>query len=204
MDTTREIADRFRARAEAFERKVAAVQPDQWANQSTCEEWTARDVVGHIIEMHEVMLRPLGRGLSAAPSVDDDPVGAFKSARADIEALLDDRELAKTVCDTPSGRLSVEQHIDQVVSDDLVIHSWDLARATGQDDTMDTADVERMWAGTSAIPPELAEMLHTPGAFGPGIVVFGPEVQVPEDAPLQDRLLGVLGRDRGGYARQAP
>ena len=37
--------------------------------------------------------------------------------------------------------------------------------------------------------------MRIPGAYGPGIVVFGPEVKVPEDAPLQDRLLGLLGRD---------
>ena len=36
---------------------------------------------------------------------------------------------------------------------------------------------------------------RTPGAFGPGVVVFGPRVIVPDDAPMQDRLLGLLGRD---------
>ena len=61
-DTTLEIAARYRARAHAFERRVAAVQPHQWESQSPCEEWTARDVVGHVVEMHEGMLRPLGRG----------------------------------------------------------------------------------------------------------------------------------------------
>lgn len=39
------------------------------------------------------------------------------------------------------------------------------------------------------------EQYRTPGAFGPGVEVFGPEVQVPEDAPLQARLLGLIGRD---------
>ena len=37
--------------------------------------------------------------------------------------------------------------------------------------------------------------MRIPDAFGPGIVVFGPEVPVPDDAPLQDRLLGLMGRD---------
>jgi hypothetical protein len=39
------------------------------------------------------------------------------------------------------------------------------------------------------------ERYRTPDAFGPGIEVFGPEVPVPEDAPLQHRLLGFIGRD---------
>lgn len=192
-----EIADRYRRHADAFERKVVAVRPEQWANQSPCEAWDARGVVGHIVVMHGVMLRPLDRELSSAPSVADDPVGAFRAARADIEAVLDDPALADRECDTPNGRMTVEQQIGDVVSDDLVLHGWDLARATGQDDTMDPDDVERLWSITTAIPPELMEKYRTPGAFGPGVEVYGPEVKVSEDAALQDRLLGLIGRDPG-------
>ena len=39
------------------------------------------------------------------------------------------------------------------------------------------------------------ERFRTPGAFGPGIEVYGAEIEVPQDAPLQDRLLGYVGRD---------
>src|SRR5438105_3271257 len=80
--------------ADAFERKVGAVRPEQWSNQSPCEAWDARDVVEHVVVMHGVMLRPVNREPRAAPSIDDDPVRAFKSARADLEAVLDDPELA--------------------------------------------------------------------------------------------------------------
>jgi uncharacterized protein (TIGR03086 family) len=189
------IAGRYRLRADAFERKVAAVRPDQWDSPSPCVAWTARDVVGHIVDMHEVMFRPLNRTLSPAPALADDPLGTFKAARADVEALLHDPALAATEVDAPAGRLTVEQHVDQVPSADMVLHGWDLARATGQDDTIDPAEVEAMWAGMSAMPAELLEQLRTPGAFGPGVEVFGPEVTVSEDAPLQDRLLGLIGRD---------
>jgi uncharacterized protein (TIGR03086 family) len=191
------IADRYRRHADAFERKVAVVRSDQWANRSPCEAWSARDVVDHIVSMHGVMLRPVDRAPSPAPSVSDDPLGAFQAARADVEAVLDDHELAVAECETPNGRMTVEQQIDEVVSDDLVLHGWDLARATQQDDTMEPEDVERLWSITTAIPAELMEKYRTPGAFGPGVEVFGPEVDVPEDAPLQDRLLGLIGRDPG-------
>ena len=194
------IADRYRRHADAFGRKVAALRPDQWSNQSPCEAWNARDVVDHIVVMHPVMLRPVGLEPSAAPAVNDDPVGAFEAARADVEAVLDDPGLAGTECDTPNGRMTVEQQIDEVVSDDLVFHGWDLARATGQDDTMEPEDVERLWSIITAIPPDLIAKYRTPGAFGPGVEVFGPEVAVPEDAQLQDRLLGLIGRDPGWSA----
>jgi uncharacterized protein (TIGR03086 family) len=191
------IADRYRRRADAFERKLAAVRPDQWSDPSPCAAWNARDVVDHIVSMHGVMLRPVGRGLSPAPSVTDDALGAFKAARADVQAVLDDPELAAIECDTPIGRMPVEQQIDEVVSNDLPQHGWDLARATAQDDTMDREDVERLWSITTAIPAELMDKYRTPGAFGPGVEVFGPEVKIPEDALLQDRLLGLIGRDPG-------
>jgi uncharacterized protein (TIGR03086 family) len=81
-----------------------------------------------------------------------------------------------------------------MVLGEFVLHGWDLARATGQDESMDRTDVERLWASNSAIPDDVIEMYRTPDAFGPGIEVFGPEVQVPADASLQDRLLGFIGR----------
>ncbi|MEU4390263.1 TIGR03086 family metal-binding protein [Kribbella sp. NPDC023855] len=184
------IAGRYRRRAGEFERKVAGVRPEQWGNQSPCAKWSARDVVDHVVMMHGVMLRPVGRTLEAA----NDPLTAFRQARAAVEAVLADPELSAQLCETPTGQMTVEDQIDQVVSDDLVLHGWDLARATGQDETMDPVDVERLWTSTSAIPADVIEKYRTPDAFGPGIEVFGAEVPVPADAPLQDRLLGYIGR----------
>jgi uncharacterized protein (TIGR03086 family) len=190
-----EIAERYRRRADAFERTVAGVRPEQWSNPSPCAQWDARGVVNHIVAMHDAMLRPVGRRLSPAPSVADEPLAAYRAARADVEAALDAPDVASTECDTPMGRTTVEQHIDRVVSDDLVLHGWDLARAVGQDDTIDPQDLARMWPAMSETPAELMEKLRTPDAFGPGIEVFGPEVKVPEDASPQARLLGFIGRD---------
>jgi len=186
-----EISDKYRHRADLFEAKVAAVKPDQWSNQSPCDEWTARGVVGHIIDMHGVMLRGLDRELTPVPALADDPLGAWKAARADIERLLDDHEFAAREVETPGGRMTVEQHVDEVASMDLVLHGWDLAKATGQDDTIDPNEVEKLWPALGNLPEEM----YIPEAFGPGIVVFGPKVDVPEDAPLQARLLGAIGRN---------
>ncbi|MFI6295442.1 TIGR03086 family metal-binding protein [Nonomuraea sp. NPDC050790] len=192
-----EIADVYRRRADAFEAKVAAVRPEQWADPSPCAQWTARDVVEHIVDMHAVMLSPVGRGLSPAPSVKEDPLAAFRAARADVEALLSDPAAANTECDTPSGRMTAARHVNEVVSADLPLHGWDLAKATGQEATIDPEDVRLSWESVSGLPPELLEKFRTPGAFGPGIEVFGREVPVAPEAPLQDRLLGLIGRDPG-------
>jgi uncharacterized protein (TIGR03086 family) len=191
MTGMNEISDRYRRHADAFEAKIAATRPEQWANQSPCEKWSARDVVDHIVAMHGYMLRPVGREL---PDATDDPLANFRAARKAVEDVLTDETLATQETDTPNGRMTVARQIDEVVSDDLVIHGWDLARATGQDETMAPEDVDRLWAMTKAIPPELMEKYRTPGAFGPDVEVLGPEVEVPENAPQQDRLLGLFGR----------
>ncbi len=186
-----DVADRYRARADRFETLVAHTRPEQWDNQSPCDDWDARAVVGHIVIMHGVMLASLGRELSPGPALDDDPLGAFRSARADVESLLADPDVARSGTVTPMGPMPFEQHVDGVVSADLVLHGWDLARATEQDDTIDPAEVAAMLPGAENIAPEM----RIPEAFGPGVIVFGPVVEVGEDATPQQRLLALMGRD---------
>jgi len=156
------------------------VSPDDWSNQSPCEEWTARQLVDHVVDVHGMMLKPLDRTLSDRP---DDPLGAFQSARADLEAVLDDPALAGTEYDGQFGTTKVEDTIDRFMGFDLVVHGWDLARATGQDETIDPVEVDRTWDAAQALGENMRK-------YG----VTGPEVDVPPDASKQDRLLGLLGR----------
>jgi uncharacterized protein (TIGR03086 family) len=164
------IAARYRRQADAFERKIAAVRPDQWWNPTPCRRWSALDLVSHVVAMHADLLVLVGRRPSIAPPVGYDPLTAFRSARIDIEVVLDNAEPATAV-----------DHIDEALTDDLVLHGWDLARATGQDSTIEPQEIVRLWVNVSAAVDEAEK--------------YGPEVEVPEDAPLTDRLLGLVGRD---------
>jgi uncharacterized protein (TIGR03086 family) len=124
-----------------------------------------------------------------------DPLADFREARRQVQAALDDPACTTPEVRTPAGTMSVADHIDQVLSDDMVLHGWDLARATGQDETIPDSDVRHLWDIATSLPADIVEKARTPGGFGPGIEVYGPEVPVPDDAPLQDRLLGYVGRD---------
>jgi uncharacterized protein (TIGR03086 family) len=74
-----------------------------------------------------------------------------------------------------------------VALDELVLHGWDLARATGQPFTCEPASTAAVLSFTEAsAQPEQA-------ASREGL--FGPVVDLPEDAPPFDRALGFAGRD---------
>jgi uncharacterized protein (TIGR03086 family) len=79
------------------------------------------------------------------------------------------------------------QVIGLVALDELVLHGWDLARATGQPFGCDAASAAAVLKFTrdSTLPE------HAEGRQG----LFGPVVPVPEDAPALDRALGFAGRD---------
>jgi uncharacterized protein (TIGR03086 family) len=76
-----------------------------------------------------------------------------------------------------------------VALDELVLHGWDLARATGQPFRCDPASTAAVLEFTSAS----ARPENAAGREG----LFGPVVPVPEDAPPLDRALGFAGRDPG-------
>jgi uncharacterized protein (TIGR03086 family) len=151
----------------------------------------AADVVQHVLDMHAAMLLPLKRPLSNAASVEGSPLLAFQSARRDLEEALTDDSVSHTQVATPLGHMTLAEHIDQVASQDLVIHGWDLAMATGQDHELDPDEVAHLWSSAQ----HMDERLRTPGAFGEGVIVYGPPVPVPDTAPTSHRLLGLLGRD---------
>jgi uncharacterized protein (TIGR03086 family) len=179
-----DIADRYRTLADGFERRIRTVAPEQWSNQSPCEDWTARDLVGHVVGVHGMMLGFIGRSLSPADSVEDDPLAAFQAARADLEVVLEDPELARSEYDGALGRTTISATVDRFLGFDLVIHGWDLARATGQDEHIEPVEVERIWADAQ----QLGDNLRRSG-------VCAEAVEIGDDAPLQDRLLAHLGRD---------
>ena len=82
-----------------------------------------------------------------------------------------------------AGRHSVEDAIATFFLGDVLIHTWDLARATGLDEALDADEVHRMFEGIEPYD----EMLRASGQYGP-------RVEVSDDADEQTKLIAFMGR----------
>jgi uncharacterized protein (TIGR03086 family) len=181
---TTEISERYRRVAEQFTQRVSAVPEGAWDNPSPCEGWVARDVVGHLVDWLPEFF--FGRwDLQAPPTltVAQDPLAAWLAVDGTIQKGLDDPAVADRVVATRMGELSFAQQFDMIGTGDVLFHTWDLARATGLDETLDPAEVHRFVSGKEPMDAVLRTSGH-----------FGPRVPVPDGADEQTRLIGFLGR----------
>ncbi|GAA0448682.1 hypothetical protein Aca07nite_79740 [Actinoplanes capillaceus] len=177
-------AERHREIAAGFTARVTGAQA--WDAPAPVAGWTARDVVRHLVEWlpgflasgSEVTLPPV-------PSVDADPVAAWQAHHTAVQAVLDDPKTAdRTLTNPHLGELPLDQAIDRFYTTDVFMHTWDLARATGQDESLDPVYAALLLSGMEPID----EMLRASGQYGP-------KVPVPADADPVTRLIGFIGRN---------
>jgi uncharacterized protein (TIGR03086 family) len=176
-------AERHRAYAGRFA-ALAERAPD-WDSPAPVAGWTARDVVDHLVTWLPGLLAGDGVELPAGPSAGDDPVAAWRHHAGAVQALLDDPATAARTFRNPHiGELPLDQAVDRFYTTDVFLHTWDLARATGQEHGLDERECAELLEGMRP----LDELLRTSGQYGPA-------VPVPEDAPASDQLVGFIGRD---------
>lgn len=177
-------AERHRELAGGFTARVLGTR--DWDAPAPVDGWRARDVVQHLTEWLPALLAGgAGIELSTGVEVERDPAAAWLAQLAAVQALLDDPGTADRLLSNPHiGQLPVDQAIDRFYTTDVFLHTWDLARATGQDDRLDPQLCADLLAGMEP----LDELLRSSGQYGP-------RVPVPPDAGPQDRLMGFIGRD---------
>lgn len=180
-----DIAERYRRVAGRFTARANEVPEAAWEHPAPCDGWVARDVVRHLVEWIPAFLTAAGGPpLPAGPSVDDDPVGAWAALDAGIQSLLDNPVASATEVTHPrAGTHRLDDAIGMFFLGDVVVHTWDLARAAGLDETLDADVVHDMLVGMEP----LDEMLRASGHYGP-------RVEVPPDADEQTRLIAFTGR----------
>lgn len=179
-----EISERYRSNAAAFRSRIRSVDAGRWNDPSPCDDWTAIEVVDHVVSTHGMFLGFVGGEIDTDVAAKEAPLEAFDVATAQVQQRLDDDELAAQTFMGFSGETRFDSAVDRFLSLDLVIHGWDLARATGGDDSLDPAEVHRL---LTVDVPAFGDMLHSPG-------VCAAALEVAEDAPEHIRLLAELGR----------
>lgn len=177
------VAERYRRLAAHLTELVAGVPDDAWSGPTPCEQWTVRALVAHVVDVHGIFQRLVGRSPLQHPAVESDPLGAWAAVRDQMQADLDDPVRAGEEYDGMMGRSTFAESVDGFVCFDLVVHGWDLARATGQDETMDPVDVEALQAMVDQLGPMMLEN-----------GVISRQLEPAPDATPQERLLAGLGR----------
>jgi uncharacterized protein (TIGR03086 family) len=184
---------------------MEAVTPAQYDELTPCAPATVRDLLEHMV----MVIRRIacaGRGepldswpADAADVAEGDWASAFRAGAHDVQAAWSDDALLERPTQLPWGVFSGTEVLD-VYTNELTVHTWDVARATGQTPDWDdqvlatslaaihaqlpTADRTPMWEATKAmLPPEV-----------PWEDPFANAVDVADDAPLIDRLVAWNGR----------
>lgn len=173
------------------ERVVEGVAASDLRRPTPCDEWDVQTLLNHLLSTFVLGAALLGGsepGVAVAPGEvpDDDLVGddPLKAYRVGVESLLaaaSDDALA-TLHHTPLGEMPGTV-LAGFTTLDILVHGWDLAKATGQDVTFDEDVAARVLAFAQQT---LSDEMRAPR--------IGPELAVGQDAPVIDQLVAFLGR----------
>ena len=160
--------------AQKWNDTIAHVGDDDWDTATTCDGWTVRDLVDHAMHWQGLGGGALGAGTT--PGQDWAEVQPAMAA-----ALQDPANFEGTV--EQFGGMP-RQAVAGLVITDLLVHSWDLARSIGADETLPAEAVTSAFMGLQRVPDATLRSK----------TMFGPAVEVPDDASEQDKLIAFVGR----------
>jgi len=178
-----ETADRYRRIATGFTSRLAEVTAEQWTSPTPCSDWAVRDLVAHVIGIQRGVIARLDGTESVAVETEGDLPEQWREASRALGDALDDKARASRVVGGMFGEQSFESLVGRMVCADLLVHSWDLARATGQDESLDPGSVSK--AQEFLVP--LGEKIRAPGGFAA-------QIEPSAEADDQTRFLNFCGR----------
>ncbi|MFF9867635.1 TIGR03086 family metal-binding protein [Streptomyces sp. NPDC013953] len=168
-----------------------AVGDDLLDAPTPCPDYAVRHLLGHLSGL-ALAFRDAARK-DFGPTTDTDPGESLPELEEDWRTVLPRRlgDLAAAwrtpeawEGTTRAGGVTLPGEVAGLVAlNEVLIHGWDLARATGQEYTADEASLQASYA-------MLAPTAFSAQDRGP----FGPPVPVPDGAPLLDRVIGLSGR----------
>lgn len=167
-----------------FDAAVRRIDADRWANPSPCDGWQATDVLNHCVEMNKMVTGfTNGIGASRPAASSANPITEWQPSFDELLEALDHKGALQTVSKTPWGEMPVDKFLGFAWVDPL-IHTWDLAKAGGQEPALDPDLVARAYAQLE----RAGDSLRGPGAFGAA-------VEPTAEMSTVDRFIAISGRD---------
>lgn len=185
MPMPQDPASRYDRRNTPLVRVVDAVPDDAWDAPSPCDGWSATDVLQHLVDTQRTLLLTNGASLpDPAPVVAQGPALAWRTHSEAVARALADPRVGEAPYETPFGVSTVGQVLDDFYGFDMVVHRWDVARATGGNTSITDAELDTLDAAADGWGERL---------YGDGIC-SGP-LEVGADEPRPVRVLARFGRD---------
>ncbi len=176
-----ELTSRHHRACDDFAAVADRVPDDRWSAPTPCTDWDARAVVEHVIGFHEfLLLRPLG---IRAHRPREGPAARWRATSGALFAFLAEPGALDRETELPGGGHSSARTMLGALTTDVLVHTWDLARATGVDPALDEQLVSAAYAVVSRTDPDRAGGL------------LGPAVSVARDATVEAKLIAWHGRD---------
>ena len=170
---------------------VAGVKTDQLSSPTPCSEWNVQALINHNLRV-QAFVNTVLIGAPGDPgsmfAVADEPIPtegaeAVYTANTDLVLATVKSMNIETVVETPFGPMPAGNFL-MIPMGDLVVHKWDLAKATNQNTDIDS--------GLAEVCLNALKGLFQGGRLGPEF--FADEVNIPTGASVQDQLLGIAGR----------
>lgn len=171
--------DLWKQTAEAFQQRFAAIADDQWQSDTTCDGWNVQALVDHTVEVQagyagSMVGAEIGEG-AGWPEVHAAIAAALDANPAALEGTM---PMPAMGGDVPKAMMF------GIATSDLLVHTWDLARSIGADETLPAGPVTACHEGLKRFPPD---MMRAEGRFGPA-------VECAPDADAQTQMLSFAGR----------
>ena len=168
------IADAWSQAADKWDEVIAQVGDADWEKPTPCEGWTVRELVDHAMFWQ-------GRG-GGVFGVDNAADAEWADLRAGLATALADPANLEGNAEELGG--TPKQAVAGLITTDLLVHSWDLARSIGADGSLPETAAASTLMGLQRLPEAMLRSDR----------MFGPEVAVADDASVQDKLIGFVGR----------
>jgi uncharacterized protein (TIGR03086 family) len=180
----------LRLATDTFLDRLHRVSEAQFSLPTPCEGWNVGDLIGHVAAGSKMAVALVGgctteeASAAIAGPIEGDLIATCRANLGEAVTALEGPIAPDVIVHHPIGDVPAEQLLSFRIGD-LAIHSWDLARATGMDEELPAALVERAWADLKP----MEAIIGSVGVFG-----AGPSGSLDGEVDLLIQLLDLTGR----------